>query len=182
MLQIVVPAHEHWDEVNGMFVNTEEQILTLEHSLASLAKWEAKWRKPFLTNKIKTVEETIDYIRCMTLNENVDPNVYNLLTTQNIEDINKYMDEPMTATWFNKDGRGSKGSNGEQITSEILYYQMVSLTIPFECENWHLNRLMTLIQVCSEKNKPPKNMSKRERFNQNKSLNAARRKRLNTKG
>jgi hypothetical protein len=180
MLRVVIPATEMWDEVNGVFINTEECTLELEHSLASLSKWEGKWRKPFLTDKEKTLEETVDYVRCMTLSQNVDPDTYNHLTTKNIEDINEYISTSMTAAWFPKNN--TKGSSNEQVTSEIIYYQMIALNIPFECENWHLSRLLTLIRVCSEKNKSPKKMSKREQFNQNRSLNAARRARLNSRG
>lgn len=181
MLRITIPAHEHWDELNGEFINTDEQTLNLEHSLVSLSKWESKWRKPFLTKDTKTREETIDYIRCMTLND-VDPNVYNLLTDDNINTINSYIAAPMTATWFNNENGVAGKHTNEQTTNETIYYQMIALTIPFECEKWHLNRLLTLIRVCNEKNKPPKNMSKRERLSQNRSLNAARRKRLNSRG
>jgi hypothetical protein len=180
MLHITIPACEQWDEVNSVFINTKEQKLILEHSLASISKWESKWRKPFLTDEVKSFEETVDYIRCMTLNEVDDPDVYDFLTNENVEEVNRYMESPMTATWFSKNDL--KRSIGEQTTSETIYYQMVALNIPFECERWHFNRLLTLIRVCNEKNKPPKNMSTRERFNQNRSLNNARRKRLNTRG
>ena len=116
----------------------------------------------------------------MTLTQNVDPNVYNLLTKDNILKINEYISAPMTATTFHQANKG--GGNGELITSELIYYWMVSLNIPFECQKWHLNRLFTLIKVCSIKNQPPKKMSKKDILSRNASLNAARRKQLNSKG
>ena len=180
MLEIVIPGAEQWDEVKQEFISTKEQTLKLEHSLVSLSKWESKWCQPFLSKKEKTVEQTIDYIKCMTLTQNVDPNVYNLLTKDNILKINEYISAPMTATTFHQENRG--GGNGEIITSELIYYWMVSLNIPFECQKWHLNRLFTLIKVCSIKNQPPKKMSKKDILSRNASLNAARRKQLNSKG
>ena len=180
MLEIVIPETEQWDEVKQEFIITKEQTLKLEHSLVSLSKWESKWCQPFLSKKDKTVEQTIDYIKCMTLTQNVDPNVYNLLTKDNILKINEYISAPMTATTFHQENKG--GGNGELITSELIYYWMVSLNIPFECQKWHLNRLFTLIKVCSIKNQPPKKMSKKDILSRNASLNAARRKQLNSKG
>ena len=180
MLEIVIPETEQWDEVKQEFISTKEQTLKLEHSLVSLSKWESKWCQPFLSKKEKTVEQTIDYIKCMTLTQNVDPNVYNLLTKDNILKINEYISAPMTATTFHQENRG--GGNGALITSERIYYWMVSLNIPFECQKWHLNRLLTLIKVCSIKNQPPKKMSKKDIMSRNAAINAARRKHLNSKG
>ena len=181
MLQITIPARDDlWDEANGKFVTSKEQKLVLEHSLVSLSKWESKWCKPFLSRQEKTTEETIDYIRCMTLTQNVDPKVYNFLTDENIRDVNAYIEAPMTATWFSNSNTGKQ--NQEQITAELVYYWMIALNIPFECQKWHLNRLLTLIRVCEVKNSPPKKMSKREILSRNAALNAARRKQLNSKG
>lgn len=181
MLQITIPATEQWDEAKQEFINTKEQKLQLEHSLVSLSKWESKWCKPFLGKDEKTDEETIDYIRCMTITQNVDPSVYDFIPNDVREQITKYINAPMTATWFSKEQKGGKGSS-EQITSELVYYWMISLNIPFECQKWHLNRLLTLIRVCNVKNQPPKKMSKKSLMSRNAALNAARRKQFNTKG
>ena len=129
---------------------------------------------------MKTVEETLDYIRCMTLTQNVDPNVYKFITEDVMEEINKYIEDPMTATWFAKEDNVKP--NREVITSEILYYYMIALNIPFECQKWHLNRLITLIRVCSAKNQPDKKLSKKQALKNQAALNAARRKALNSKG
>ena len=180
MLQIVIPGQEFWDEQKQEFINTKEQVLQLEHSLISLSKWEAKWCKVFLSKQEKTQEETIDYIKCMTITPNVDPEVYNNLTRENIKEIEDYIAAPMTATYFSSDNAGK--SSREQVTSELIYYWMIALNIPFECQKWHLNRLLTLIKVCNIKNQPPKKMSKREIMSRNAALNAARRQQLNTKG
>lgn len=180
MLHITVPSVELWDEAKEEFIKTKEQTLQLEHSLVSVSKWEAKWCKVFLSKKEKTYEETIDYIKCMTITQNVDPDVYKYLTKENITQINDYISAPMTATWFS-DEKNRPGSN-EQVTSELIYYWMISLQIPFECQKWHLNRLLTLIKVCSIKNKPPKKMSRSDIMRRNASLNAARRRQLNTSG
>lgn len=186
MLQITIPATddiEMWDERTETFVmkpGVKAQTLQLEHSLVSLSKWESKWCKAFLSKKEKTVEETIDYIKCMTLTQNVNPEVYNNLTQENIAQINKYIESPMTATYFSED-KNAKGSR-EVVTAELIYYWMIALQIPFECQKWHLNRLLTLVKVCNVKNSPPKKMSKRDIASRNAKLNAARRQHLNTRG
>lgn len=180
MLEITIPATELWDERNEEFIATKEQTLRLEHSLVSLSKWESKWCKPFLSKTNKTDEEMIDYVRCMTLTQNIPDEVYRCLTDDNIRKINEYIDAPMTATWFHEDK--AKGTSREQTTSELIYYWMIALNIPFECQKWHLNRLLTLIRVCNIKNQPPKKMSKRDIMSRNAALNAARRNQLHTKG
>lgn len=175
MLKITIPPGEQYDEVNNLFIVSKEQSLQLEHSLVSLSKWESKWCKPFLSKEEKSIEETLDYIRCMTVTQNVDPKAYAFLTDKNIDEINAYIDAPMTATTFSQ----QKGPiNKSIITAEIIYYWMVTFNIPFECQKWHLNRLLTLINVCSIKSQTPKKMSAKERRN----LNAARRKAHKTRG
>ena len=183
MLQITIPNRECWDEKTNSFIVVKGQTITLEHSLVSLSKWESKWRKPFLSDKQKTKEETIDYIRCMTITQNVDPNVYFNIDTAMIKQINDYISSPMTATWFgnNKQGRVS-GKNGGVVTAEKIYYWMIALQIPFECQKWHLNRLLTLIRVCEVESQPNKKMSKKALISRNKALNSARKKRLGTNG
>lgn len=180
MLQITVPATEQWDELKQEFVYTKEQTLQLEHSLVSLSKWESKWGKAFLGKREKTDEETLDYIKCMTITPHVDPEIYNYLTVDNIRQINSYIEAPMTATVFSSHENGK--TSRETVTAELIYYWMICLNIPFECRKWHLNKLFTLIRVCSIKNSPPKKRSGREIMRQNAALNAARKKRLGTKG
>lgn len=181
MLQIVLPEMEYYDEANEIFIPVKEQKLQLEHSLVSLSKWESKWCKPFLSKQEKTHEETLDYIKCMTVNQNVDPSVYKRLTKKHIKEINDYIAAPMTATFFSQKEKG--GRSGEQVTNELIYYWMVAAQVPFEpCEKWHLNRLLTLIRVCNVKNQPPKKMSKKALMSRNAQLNAARRQQLGTSG
>lgn len=185
MLKITVPATqigEEYDESKNEFIPimTKQQTLQLEHSLVSLSKWEAKWHKPFLSKERRTPEESIDYVRCMTLTQNVDPSVYKALTPQLLAEVSAYIDESMTATVFPK--RGNKQTSSEFVTSELIYYWMVSYQIPFECQKWHLSRLLTLINVCNVKNAPQKKMSRQEIMSQNRALNAARRKKYKTRG
>ena len=180
MLQITVPGIELWDEEAQEFIYSKEQTLQLEHSLISLSTWESKWCKPYLSKKDKNYEEVLDYIRCMTTTPNVKPEVYKCLTEENIEEIQKYINAPMTATYISENRNG--GGNRETVTSELIYYWMISLNIPIEFQKWHLNRLITLIRVCQIKNTPPKKMSKSAIMSRNAALNASRRKQLNTKG
>ena len=179
MLRLIVPEKELYDERTGLFVRTKKQVLQLEHSLVSLSKWESKWHKPFLSKNEKSGEEMLDYIRCMTITQNVPDEVYFALDTNELIKINDYLNDSMTATTIAKQ---QVKSRGEIITSEIIYYWMISLQIPFECEKWNLNRLMTQIRVCAIKNAPKKKMSRRETMNQNAALNAQRRKARNSKG
>lgn len=180
MLQITVPASERFDEATNEFFSTKEQTLQLEHSLISLSKWESKWCKSFIDSKDKTDEQMIDYVRCMTLTTNVNPEVYYCLSPDNIRQINEYIEAPMTATFFYEDN--NKGGKKETLTAELIYYYMIANNIPFECQKWHLNRLITLIRVCSLKNTPPKKMSRRDIMSRNAALNAARRQKMNSKG
>lgn len=180
MLYISVPDVEQWDEAKQEFVYVKGQTLQMEHSLVSLAKWESKWCKAFFSRKELTTEEVLDYFRCMTITQNVKPEVYYNLTMANIEEINNYIDAPMTATTFSKDAL--RGPNRETPTAEIIYNWMIELNIPIEFQKWHLNRLLTLIRVCCIKRQPPKKMSKRQIMERNTALNAYRRNLLNTSG
>ena len=180
MLTITIPARELYNDQTGEFITTKKQTLQLEHSLVSLSKWESKWCKPFLSKEQKTLEETIDYIKCMTITQNVDPDVYNYLSKANVEAINNYIEAPMTATTFRENINNSR--SGEITTSELIYYWMISFNIPMECQKWHLNRLLTLIRICNVKNAPAKKMGRRDITSQYASLNAARRKQFNSKG
>lgn len=180
MLTITIPAIELYDEGKSIFFTSNPITLTLEHSLVSLSKWESKWLKPLLSKTSKaTTEEALDYVRCMTLTQNVDPNVYNMIPDDIMDLITAYIDAPMTATTFPK---GNKGPSREIITSEIIYYWMVTFNIPFECQKWHLNRLLTFINVCNVKQGSKKKMSPRELAAQNRSLNESRKAALNTTG
>ena len=180
MLRITVPGREFYDEVTNRFYTLKDTVLTLEHSLVSISKWEAKYNVPFLTDTKMTDEQTLYYIKCMTTTQNVNDNVYKCLTADNIREISDYIHAPMTATTVPKIP-GS--SNSEIVTSELIYYWMIEFKIPVEFQKWHLNRLMKLIEVCSFKNNPKKKkMSQAELADRNRKLNAERRKRLNTTG
>jgi len=170
MLKITISTIEQYDESLNEFIVSKEQTLQLEHSLVSLSKWESKWNKPFITKTEKTREETIEYIKCMTITQNVDEEVYKTIPNQIIIQVNEYIDSTMTATRLPK----PNSHNREIITSEIIYHWMISLNIPFECQKWHLNRLLTLINVCNIKNSPPKKMGKRDVARRNTALNEER--------
>jgi hypothetical protein len=154
--------------------------LQLEHSLVSLSKWESRWCKPFMSKTEKTTEQTIDYIRCMTITQNIPDDVYNGITSEIVEQVSRYIEAPMTATTFSDDKKNVV--NRDIITAEIIYYWMIALNIPFECQKWHLNRLLTLINVCNIKSQPKKKTSKKDIMSRNAALNEARRQRLNTTG
>lgn len=179
MLTITIPPVEQWDEKKNEFVYLKKCAIQLEHSLVSISKWEAKWNQPFLSKKEKTNEQLIDYVKCMTITQNVVGDVYMNIPKEEFKRITEYIGASMTATTFSEDVK--KGRN-EIITSEIIYYWMITLNIPFECQKWHLNRLLTLIRVCNIKNQPKKKIKKNELMRRNAQLNAARKKQLNTRG
>ena len=180
MLSINIQAAELWDPVREEFLRLAPQTLRLEHSLFAISKWEAKWHKPFLTNDAKTGEELADYIRCMTIPEPAAPEIYLFLKQEDISLIQSYIEDSMTATWFS--GNQTNKRSREVVTSELIYYWMIRFGIPFTCETWHLNRLLTLIRVCNEKETPPKKMSQRQLMSRNKALNELRRKQMHSKG
>lgn len=180
MLQLVVASTESYDESTQEFVRSGGFVLELEHSLVSMSKWESFFCKPFLSKEEKTTEESFWYIRAMTLTPNVPPEIYDKLSDKDIQTITDYINAKMTATWFREDPNAKQ--DRQVITNELVYYWMISLSIPFECQYWHLNRLMTLIRVCSEKNKPQKKMSRREAIKRQSELNAQRKAQMNTRG
>ena len=183
MLTITIPKTEIYDETTNRFWTVNEQELRLEHSLLSISKWESKWHKPYLdtVTYTKTNEMNFDYIKCMTITQNVPDIVYSCLTSQNIEDIANYIADPMTATWFSNDNEKGRSSS-EIVTSELIYYWMTATGVPFSCEKWHINRLLTLIKICSIKNGSNKKMSQKETAARYKALNAARRAKFGAKG
>ena len=182
MLTLVVSGRELWNEKTEEFIpETKDKVLTLEHSLVSVSKWESKWCIPYISKTPKTREQSIDYIRCMTLTQNVDPETYTRISNADIRKVQNYIDLPMTATFF---GDQKKTNPGHRVvTSELIYYWMIVNNIPFECQKWHLNRLLTLIRVSNVENDPKKKkIPMNERLQTNAEINAARRKAWNTSG
>lgn len=180
MLTITVPATESFDEAESKIIRSEEWTLSLEHSLVSLSRWESKWKKSFLFSKDKSVEEVYGYVEAMCLTPDVPPEVFSKLSQANFDAINEYINEKMTATTFNEMPNQRPGR--DVITAELIYYWMIALQVPVECENWHLNRLMALIKVANLKNSPPKKMGKNEMLAQRERMNEERKARWGTSG
>lgn len=180
MLKIVIPSKELFDESASRFVKMEGGSFEIEHSLSAIAKWEAKYGVSFFSSNEKTLEESLDYIRCMTITPDVDPNLYKRIDDSVMKQINEYIGAKQTATTIRRVGV-QKRSN-EVITAEIVYYWMISLGIPSEYDKWHLNRLLTLIEVFNAKNAPQKKMKQKDILAQNRALNEARRAKYKTKG
>lgn len=181
MFKLTIKPQEMFDSEKEEFINLEPRTVTLEHSLVSLSKWESKWEIPYLGEKEKTTEQTVDYIRCMCLDEDVDPQLFSSLSAENLEDLEKYITAKQTATWFTQTGTKKKGRS-ETITSELVYYWMIALQIPWESQHWHLNRLLTLIEVCNRKNEKPKKQNKQEQIARQRELNAKRRAEMESPG
>lgn len=180
MLTITVDRSRQWDQKNQVFFYTEPAVLHLEHSLRAISKWEALHEKPFLGREVKTAGEMLDYVRCMCLDDGVEPAVFQALTRKQLEAVRTYLDLPMTATWFSN--HGNRRPPRGVITSELVYFWMCSFGIDWQAQDWHFNRLMTLIRVCSEKNKSPKKVPKGKAAAQQRALNASRRRKYHTRG
>ena len=180
MLTIRVSGIESFDDSTQEFTTEGGIVLELEHSLVSLSKWESIHEKPFLGKDAKTPEEIISYVKCMILHGEPPAEVFNKLSLRHVDDIRDYIDAKMTATWFNE--QPGQPRSREVITSEVIYYWMTVFNIPFECENWHLNRLFTLIRVCNTKQAKPEKMTRAELANRNRELNAQRKAQLGTTG
>lgn len=180
MLTITIPDLELWDEEKEQFVTIKGSTLQLEHSLVSMSKWESKWHKSYLNTKEKTPEETVDYIRCMTITQNVNPLLYPNIPEKEVQKIIDYIEDPMTATTISDDKKNP--GRQEIITSELIYYWMTAFNIPQEYQKWHLNRLITLIRVCERKNRTPEKKSPKEVAKSYAALNKARRSKLHSKG
>lgn len=182
-IPIHIEGKKVYDEVHNKFITVKTMDLVLEHSLISISKWESKWHVPFLNDKIKKTPEMVaHYIECMVVSpKEPDPNFVNLLTKKQSDDIQKYIQDPMSATTFTI---RKKSRNREVITSELIYYWMFGNQIPKECEKWHLNRLMNLIQIFGIKNDPKGKgkMKANEIASENDRINEMRRKQLGTKG
>jgi hypothetical protein len=181
MLTLTILGDELFDQETEEFSTEVYAVLELEHSLDSLSKWESIFEKPFLGEDEKTTEEALKYIELMILTPNFPPEVLSKLSQDNLNEIDKYINRKMSATWFNELPTSNRGGE-KAITSEVIYYWMTSFNIPFECQYWHLNRLFTLIKIFNIKNGPSKNMSTSEVMARNRELNAQRRQQLGTKG
>lgn len=173
ILKLHIPSGEYYDSEKSQFVELEAVTLELEHSLASLARWESKWEKPFLSKEDKTNAETISYIEMMCLSD-FDPDYFGRITNEHIAQVGEYISAKMTATWFAEDATPAKPGQREQVTTaEVIYFWMINFNVPPEYQHWHFNRLMTLIQVCNENNKKPskkginkQTISERDRLNE----------------
>ena len=181
MLEITTPESEVFYPSKGLFVTIPSCVLTLEHSLISLAKWESKWRIPYLNNSKLTREQDLDYIKCMVIGTVKDERVFEALTAENFSKIRDYMEQPMTAATFTNRGNSPKNPK-KIITAEVIYCRMFANNIPMECQKWHLNRLLALLRACEITNGPPEKMSKRQTAMRNAELNAARRAKYSTRG
>lgn len=181
MLEVVLSGDEFFNEETEEFVVSEPVVVRLEHSLASVSKWEAKYQKAFLTEDTKSSEEIYDYLKMMVLDEEISDEVFARLSNENLDEINAYIESPQSATTFGN--MPERTTRGERVTSELVYYWMVAFQIPFECQHWHINRLFALIRIANIKNNPnQKKMPRHQIAQRNRELNERRRREMNTKG
>lgn len=181
MLTITLQGDELWDEDAEVFRYTEGLTLEFEHSLVSLSKWEAKYHKLFLTKDEKTEEEMVGYIKAMLLTPGVTDEDLNRLTEKEVLEINDYINDPMTGSTVNELHQQASRTS-ERLSSELIYFWMSQYQIPVQCENWHLNRLFTLIKIHYAKSQKPKKVPRHEQARSMAELNAARKAKLGTSG
>ena len=188
MLEILIPKSQIInDETGEIYTAEKDWHLTLEHSLLSVQKWESKWHVAFLNRGTRTFEQTIDYLRCMSLTPNVPDEVFYCIPKAELERVLKYVEDPMTATRVNDESPGQtvygRKMGKEVVTAEVIYYWMISMNIPFEYRKWHLNQLLTLIRVINAKNQPKKKKrSMRSVLEEYRSINEANKARFHTEG
>ena len=180
MLRITIPDREMFDEQKQVFFTEPGGVLCLEHSLAAISKWEAEYKKPFFGKEEKTIPETLAYIRCMDLDPDTDPSLYRRLGRKELDAIRSYISDKQTATWFYE--KPKNGPSREIVTSELVYYWMIALGVPFECQYWHFNRLQTIIRICIVKQEKPQKLGRSELASRNAALNAVRRAKLGSMG
>lgn len=180
-IEVTVPNQEGWDSEKEEFIYIKGGTIRMKHSLLSISKWEMTWKKPFLKpGYVMTEEETIDYYKCMTITQNVDPRLYMFIPDSEKIRINKYIETPVSAYIPGK----KKGGTVHTLVSENIYFWMTAANIPPAYEKWHLSRLLNLLEIAAEENDPKrsKKMSRGEIYKQNQDLNRARRKALGTRG
>jgi len=182
MLKLLVTGEEVYNEETEEFGSVNDFVLHLEHSLLSLSKWESKFEKPFLGLETKTSNEILWYVDAMILSQVYPENLWDRISQKNMDDINEYIESKQSATTFGAMPTHKTRGKQETITSELIYYWMVAFNIPFECEQWHLNRLFSLIRICNIKNSKPRKMSRNDLAQRNRDLNAQRKAQLNTTG
>lgn len=187
MIEITIPKGQIVDDETGNVYRAEKDwTLVLEHSLISVQKWEAKWHVAFLNRGTRTFEQTIDYLRCMTLTPNVPEEIYYCIPEKEMKKVLDYVDDPMTATRVNDDSESQRGFGRkigrEVVTAEVIYYWMISLNIPAEYKKWHLNQLLTLIRVINAKNQPKKKRRMKDVLEEYRAINEANKARFHTEG
>lgn len=191
MLELKIKTKEVqlWNEATQEFEykTVPSRTIVLEHSLVSLSKWEAKYKRPFIDSE-KTNEETLDYVKMMTITQNVPDDTYKYLDTDEIKKINDYIIDPMTATKFsyNSQAGSSPKKDTSKVTSELIYYWMTLYNIPESYQKWHLNRLLVLLRIAriksDEQHGKTNKMSRSDIIAQNRAINAQRRLKLGSNG
>jgi hypothetical protein len=183
VLQLKVVIEEGFDDETQRFIDAESVTLELEHSLLSLSKWESKHEISFLSGKDMTDEQVRDYVHMMNSSGEIPPVVFSHMNAGHFEKINEYINAKMSATTFRETGQQR---NIEVVTAELIYYWMIALDIPFECERWHLNRLTTLIKICNIKNAPKDKQQSagitKDVISDRRALNEQRRREMGTSG
>lgn len=184
MLTLEVPQIDLFNNITEEFIYIEATTLKFENSLVSISKWESKWHKPFpgyqpknvamANNIVFTNEDFIDYIRCMCITPVKDTRIFANMPTECLIQIKEYMEDPMTASVIKQDKKGKLSH--QIVTNELVYFWMSSYQIPFDAAKWHINRLLTLINIAAAENAPKGKQSKSDIAAYHRAVNAARRK------
>lgn len=182
MLEVIIPEDEFYDQSTNKFITIPSCKIVIEHSLISVAKWESKWHMPYLSDSPRSPIQELDYIKCMIIGSIPNDLTLKTLSAENIKLIRDYINNPMTATTFQKNSKSTGRGKKENTTAETIYAHMFAHSIPIDCQKWHLNRLLTLLRVCDLKNSPRDKMTKKQTAMWNAEQNALRKAKYNTRG
>lgn len=152
MLEIHIPELEFYDESNNEFFTRKPLDVSLAHSLISISKWEGIWKKAYFPSSyqegLQGGLEELSYVECMIIGKT--PSYVPMYLLQNHKrELHEYINDTQTATTLHQ--LGPRKGVTPTITSELIYYWMIKFGIPFECQRWHVSRLLALIEVCNNK-------------------------------
>lgn len=177
MITIHIDEIEYFD---GEFHTFPEKTVNFEYSLSAIARWEAKWKIPFLSSQLPDNDiRTFDFYRCMATDHDLS---IEYITEEVAVKLKTYVDTPQTATTFNVQNGDTPRGKSKVYTAEEVYALMFMNGVPLEFEDRNLNMLFVVLKIISVYSNPPKKMSQEEIKKQNTELNALRKKQYNTRG
>lgn len=172
MLLINFKKYEVFDETKEVFITVEEKKNRhFENSLKAIAKWESKYTKSFFKDEDKNNDEILDYLSMMCEEEDIS-SIDFINNPEAIELLLEYVNKKHSATTFSSN---LNENNSQIVTTELIYGYMSLGKIPYEAENWNIERLLNLVRVIGELNKPKEEMSRKDTMELHRKINQQRR-------